>query len=1161
MPENTDVPQNPVPESASGNVAVLEGTSAQKPPEQRRPSKEEKAAADAPYSSGVPTVSLEDFKNPEAIRLAQEVQSKSDFFTENDRVEIYGRLRRLSERGKLTQAEGDTIRGLINIAASYEITAREAIDMRLDEENFRPDPEAASQIIKILGADAFEVVRSSAAKSSAESNVRAERRKKRKNKDDEVRESNISSRSLIPLYLDAMRAVNGDVDAKGTLLNEGFATIEDLKKRIELPLEQGGDIGYYLSTVGRLKEKDWSEDLQKLSQETTEQGYRKRLTRILNDAENLLAVRTMNERGYAAPDNIQGIAWDIAATDKDDFRIGGKYAVFKRVREGEGESARDVLKFQPDNFIEWGRSKMVAWDDDNPDDPQDMTKIISVFGAMRGVGLGEMMLTAGFFRDEDTGKTLDDLKIKLIYEAWPFGTFRNDDILYKSVSGSDDDISPKALIPILDKNTITKPNVLNNLFTLTDVGEGFDPKAPNTKTGRAARRALLAYYYLADEIMLNKILKTEGSGKLALFDNDAFFKQYIKAQMYKNNVEFDWGNEDRSLSPDDAEKAEKQLSPEARELRGFVLKYSDILFRKRSGDILTKEDADFLAEVSKEAEKKEKGKYDDETPLGKAKIYVDAFISLSNSTSSFFDSKGALKKDNGKALLKQLNFFDNAMPSTEIINETRERIRMSIMQSEGVNADTAEYVERFVYRMTRWSGIAARNDLGSVGHDAWSKVMNTSSYLQHQSLARRVGASGNRFAMGQFKRIGVDLFTGISDSSKKSILEFIQGGQGEIVDLSQDANTMSFAENTAKHFGSDHVHRVFQVFHRHAESKALKLNEIIKIDHKGRAHVSDEKLSEVFRDSFLKEMRYPYATWTGIDFTEEVRIWEDVYDDEKKEFVSKFTTKPLARHMFGKEMFKNNGEFDYSIMLKYEALYSDNPDKRAKAKKYYQLEQKLNALNRNKDVVEANIAAAKAAIPGFDKLKKADQEDQLAKKLEEMRLKGNVRQMSLADRLRNDTESALTFNDKKFMIDNEKWYTEVLPEAERAIIEKTVDTFTGQGRGFFWKEAAKVMIASEIKEARQWRGGTNELYMTAEACDKLYKVLAQMGANNIWSEDDIGSARYAGKAWSKKDIREIQKMSGTRPWWTTTMEFVEYYGSGLEGIWKALMHLLGAISK
>ena len=85
--------------------------------------------------------------------------------------------------------------------------------------------------------------------------------------------------------------------------------------------------------------------------------------------------------------------------------------------------------------------------------------------------------------------------------------------------------------------------------------------------------------------------------------------------------------------------------------------------------------------------------------------------------------------------------------------------------------------------------------------------------------------------------------------------------------------------------------------------------------------------------------------------------------------------------------------------------------------------------------------------------------------------------------------------------------------------------------------------------------------MTAEACDKLYKVLAQMGANNIWSEDDIGSARYAGKAWSKKDIREIQKMSGTKPWRTTTMEFVEYYSSGLEGIWKALMHLFGAIAK
>jgi len=1152
MPENTDIPQGPALENKGTDTAVREPVLREGVPNPGGESNRESRPAapgggnteNVSHSNIRPSIPLDSFKNDRARALAEDVVRSINYFSPNYREQVFTQLRILRNQGELTEKEGDTIRNFIDASAVNDISYHEAQQDRAvrDEVMMELSRSMASDSIVqgLLSPEERERLLTTTV-----DRVVAERAKGRRGEEPPmVNNREITSKSLIPQYLEAMQAVSGDVDEQGKLLGTGFDTVEKLKQRLEQSSAEGegGDIGNFLSLVARLRGKDWSEELRELAQETTDRGFRKKLVAVLNTAENFLAVRTMNERGYAAPDNIQGIAWDIVATDKDDFRFGGKYAIFKRVREGEGDAARDVLRFQPDNFIEWGRSKMVAWDDDNPDSPQDMTKIISVFGAMRGVGLGEMMLTAGFFRDEDTGKILDDLKIKLIYEAWPFGEFRNDDIAYKAVSGSDSDIAPKALIPIFDKNTVTKPEVLNNLFTLTDVGEKFDPNKDTTKTGKAARSALLTYYYLADGKMLDNVLKREKFGDLALFDNNVFLRQYIKAQMYKNNIEFDW---------------DKSLSEEANELKGFVLQYSDILFRKRNGEILTDVDSKFLQAVADK-----EGKYQNEkSPFNKAKSFVDRFIDLTKTTSSLFDSKGKLKKGKEAELLKSINFFNFAMPTMEQINETRERVRMSIMQSEGIDADSAEYVERFVYRMTRWTGIAARNDLDSVGHDAWSKVLNTGSYLQHQSLARRVGAFGNRYSMFQFKRIGLDLFTGVTDASGKSILETIQGGQGEVVRLDQAANTLSFPENTLKHFGTDHVIRVFQVFHRHVESKTLKLHEMVKLDKFGRAFVDEEKFNEQVRDTFLKEMRYPYATWTGIDFTEEVRMWSEDYDengdpvkDENGNPKREFKSRPLARHMFGKEMFKNNGTYDYSVMLKYEEL----PEaERLDAKRYYQLEKKLNKLNRNADVLRAHkdaaIKAAKVAYRDFDKKLNAEKEAIIS---DELRRIGPA----LDERLRQDTEGALTKEEQQFMIENHNWYMNY-DVKKRLIVENMTETFKEQGRGFFWKESAKVMLAAELKQGRKYFDNTQQ-QLSFDAVDKFLRMLSQMDANIVGNEDQLKNAKSAKKAWSDKDISQIQDMSGTHRPWMAFMDSIPLSAfGGVEGFWKALTYLFSNITK
>jgi len=336
---------------------------------------------------------------------------------------------------------------------------------------------------------------------------------------------------------------------------------------------------------------------------------------------------------------------------------------------------------------------------------------------------------------------------------------------------------------------------------------------------------------------------------------------------------------------------------------------------------------------------------------------------------------------------------------------------------------------------------------------------------------------------------------------------------------------------------------------------------MVKLDKFGRAYVDEEKFNEQVRDTFLKEMRYPYATWTGIDFTEEVRMWSEEYDkngdpvrengNPKREFKSR----PLARHMFGKEMFKNNGEYDYSIMLKYENIESH--EDRIKLKKYYQLEKKLNALNRNADVLSAHkdaaIEAAGIVYRDFDKKLKPEKDAIIS---DELRKIGP----SLDERLRQDTEGALTEEEKQFMRENHNWYMGYDNET-RLIVENMTETFKEQGRGFFWKEAAKVMLAAELRQGRKYFDNTQQ-QLSFDAVDKFLRMLEQMDANIVGTEEKLRDAKSAKKVWSDKDISQIQDMSGTHRPWMAFMDSIPLSAfGGIEGFWKALTYLFSNITK
>ncbi len=769
-------------------------------------------------------------------------------------------------------------------------------------------------------------------------------------------------------------------------------SIEELKKEIG---REGGIRGF-LKSLEPFREKPFEEEsLDQLLEITDKDQFQKGLEEILNTEGNDIRARVVvQEMGFSAPSSIQEIAYQIMAYEGSEFRTGGKYPMFEVVIDKDAQGReKPRLEFQQHNFIRWARNKMINWHESNPDDPGDMFKVVGVFGSLRPVSLGEMIYVDAFFRDKDTGKVLSDLRTQLIYEAWPFNSFRNFDIEYRNMKGSDEKL-PESLQKIYMTNVATKKNVLNKVFNMADISEKFKPEEKNSKTGQGLRMALLSYYYLGNFGMIDKIFKDENGNNLAFLDFNKFKKQFIKAHM----------------------------------------------------------DEDGLTE-------------------GKA---TEAFEKSFKNIEKYFDENGKLKnsEDNREKFMVATNLFNSAMTNIEQVDEIRERVRLSIMERFGISYNDAKYAENFAYSMTRWTGIATLNDINAVGFDAWSKVLNTGYYLQHQSSDRRGGAFGNRYTMFQFKRLGLDFFTGVTDVNKKSILEWIQGGQGDTVRFDKHADGLLFGENTMTQFYANHINRSFQNFHSFVGSKALKLNEIVFTDREGFVHTDPEKFDELYKEGFLKPMRYAYSTWPGIDFTEQVSVFEEEkYRDENGEIKTRtvWKTQPLARRIFGKMMFNDmkyfiNGkwvEFRYSEMLKERSdLVYD----------YY----------------EAN--------------KRRDSEYQY--KEDEQELKSKDEEV-----LGKQAEYEAAVNSGKYQNPEE--------------IQKA---FVGQGRGYFWREAAKVRLAAEIKEAR--KRGTLRKRMTFEETENFISILEQMDANMEGSEEGFEAVYPGKKFFSKDEIKWIRKQAG-----------------------------------
>ena len=136
--------------------------------------------------------------------------------------------------------------------------------------------------------------------------------------------------------------------------------------------------------------------------------------------------------------------------------------------------------------------------------------------------------------------------------------------------------------------------------------------------------------------------------------------------------------------------------------------------------------------------------------------------------------------------MRYLNIFLTPTPDTRQQDEIRERIRLSIMESNGISYREAQIAELMAYSMAQINGVAARNDSDSVAFDWWTRVTNFLDKRKREKSPTRNAPYGSEFNMEGLKRIGLNFFEAARDIRGRSIRKIIQGGESGDIRIQDD---------------------------------------------------------------------------------------------------------------------------------------------------------------------------------------------------------------------------------------------------------------------------------------------------------------------------------------------------------------------------------------
>jgi hypothetical protein len=561
------------------------------------------------------------------------------------------------------------------------------------------------------------------------------------------------------------------------------------------------------------------------------------------------------------PESLEELAAIVMNQAGEEWKTGGE----KQLVDENGRVVRE-------NFIAWVRQRMIDLHEFNPTTKVNFFSDINVKVGYSQISFYDMIFTGSYFlekkkinvmhrvgdkfdkQEEDVyvkNQDYEDMKQQLIMEAFLFSSSRNNDVEYVANMWNETEL-PKLINQMYYANPFMRGSYLEKVLTMSSMSKE----------------------------------KIEGV-RSKVNDEGKFDKEKIKSILENNS--------------DVGEGIRRAL------LSYYYMNDFDMLQK-----ILVKDSALFREEYSDiDASTGKRKKDENGAEIGMLKgvmnqefIETDKNKKEEDQVSVIYENGEVADTEKGRErFIKYINVFNDAHKDEKVVEEVRERIRQSLMEKLEINYSEAKYAEAWAFSMTRWSGIGARNDIKAVGFDAWSKAQNLMEYRLKQMDPKRRGVAGNVFNLAGIKRASLSMFEGITDVHGRTILEAIQGGQGEDgwseenpfkeKEKMEEGQRLRFKQDMAQRFASNHVGNAFKIYDFINNHTEFNIENMVTYDSLGRPIIDQEKANKMI-DGIQKAIRYAYCTWGGTDYSKTIRVWEH----------NQVLEMPVAAAMFGPDILK-----------------------------------------------------------------------------------------------------------------------------------------------------------------------------------------------------------------------------------------------------------------
>lgn len=295
--------------------------------------------------------------------------------------------------------------------------------------------------------------------------------------------------------------------------------------------------------------------------------------------------------------------------------------------------------------------------------------------------------------------------------------------------------------------------------------------------------------------------------------------------------------------------------------------------------------------------------------IGEHEKFVDAFRK-SNSLESLSAFAVALfVQSYPKDFMQTINPFENIRYPLEARDRMRNAMRDALIHTEKLDEFEAKYAEEWAYTMTFYTGISARNDMVGIGHDAWSKIINTEFYRLKQTGGGNY--PGNLENLYGIHRLGTDMWQGLKvqldghNEYDTTLYEILTGldGKTRTFNINKNMESYEFAGNAMRQFYADHVSHAIDLFIDITTKHEVGLDKLVKEDTLGRITINNAEMQKLI-DSTWKHLRYAFDN-NGMRYDNTMYGWW--YDEaiNEKGQVSRnqhFGFATLRNLMFSKEV-------------------------------------------------------------------------------------------------------------------------------------------------------------------------------------------------------------------------------------------------------------------